>query len=94
MAGELVLLTSSGCHMCAQARATLDELGVGWRELSDDTADGEQRARAAPPLRPVLFDGDGRVVAYGRLSARRLRRDIERGRVQAIAASSSSGLHR
>jgi hypothetical protein len=35
-------------------------------------------AAAAPPLRPVLFDPAGRVVAYGRLSAKRLRRRLRR----------------
>ena len=50
--GELTLLTSPDCHMCAQARVTLDELGVAWRELADDSAEGEALARVAPPMRP------------------------------------------
>lgn len=93
MAGELILLTSPACHTCAQARVTLDELGVAWRELADDSAEGQAFARAAPPLRPVLFDAAGEAVAYGRLSGRRLRRDLERGRVHAIPALHSRDLH-
>ena len=93
MAAELVLLTAPGCHMCAHARVTLDELGLPWREVAEETDEGARLAAAAPPLRPVLFDSDGELVAYGRLSARRLRRDVSRGRLHAIAPERSSVLH-
>lgn len=92
MGGELLLLTAAGCHMCAHARRTLDELGVRWREVPEESAHGTALAASAPPLRPVLFDGSGAVVAYGRLSARRLRRDLER--VHGIGAPRSPILHR
>ena len=94
MAGELVLLTSPGCHMCAHARLTLGELGVAWREVAEDSPEGATLTATAPPLRPVLFDASGAVVAYGRLSARRLRRDIARGRVHANGVERSHDLHR
>ena len=94
MAGELILLTAPGCHMCAHARLTLDELGLAWREVAEDSPEGATLIATAPPLRPVLLDASGAVVAYGRLSARRLRRDIARGRVHANGVEHSQGLHR
>lgn len=93
MPGELVLLTARDCHMCAHGRAVLGELGVAWREVRDDDPAAAALASSAPPLRPVLFGTDGDVLAYGRLSSRRLRRDLERGPLHAIRGAGSSALH-
>ena len=75
-----VLLTARDCHLCAHGREVLDRLtddGVlAWREIDADSEEGRRLAAVAPPLRPVLFDPDGRAVAYGRLSAKRLRRGV------------------
>ena len=75
-----VLLTASDCHLCAHGREALAELAdrglLSWRQVDSDSAEGQRLAVAAPPLRPVLFDDAGHVVAYGRLSARRLRRQL------------------
>ena len=77
---RLVLLTSQDCHLCAHGREVLGALAseglLSWQEVDAESAEGRQLAAAAPPLRPVLFDPDGRVVAYGRLSAKRLRRQL------------------
>jgi hypothetical protein len=77
-----VLLTGQDCHLCAHGREVLDALAsegrLSWREVDAESAEGRQLAAAAPPLRPVLFDPDGRIVAYGRLSAKRLRRELPR----------------
>ena len=78
-----VLLTSAGCHLCGHGRQVLDELGLPWREVDAESEEGRGLGLTAPPLRPVLFDADGRVLAYGRLSLRRLRREIRRGRIAA-----------
>lgn len=79
----LVLLTARDCHLCAHGRDVLDALAaeglLSWREVDADCDEGRRLAATAPPLRPVLYGGDGRVLAYGRLSARRLRREL-RGR--------------
>lgn len=76
----LTLLTAPDCHLCGHARNVLDGLradfGIAWREVSDESAEGRRLAAAAPPLRPVLFGGDGRTLAAGRLSSKRLRRDL------------------
>jgi hypothetical protein len=77
-----VLLTAPDCHLCAHARGVLDTLAdddlLRWRELGSVSQEGRRLAAAAPPLRPVLFDADGRVLSYGRLSRRRLLRQLER----------------
>ena len=76
----LVLLTSQDCHLCTHGREVLGALAseglLNWREVDAEGAEGRQLAAAAPPLRPVLFDPDSRVVAYGRLSPKRLRRQL------------------
>jgi hypothetical protein len=77
----MLLLTAEDCHLCAHARDVLDALArdglLSWQEVDGDSDQGRRLAAAAPPPRPVLFDTDGRVLAYGRLSARRLRRQLE-----------------
>jgi len=77
---RLVLLTSQDCHLCAHGREVLGALAseglLSWQEVDAESAEGLRLAAAAPPLRPVLFDPDGRVVAYGRLSPKRLRRQL------------------
>lgn len=68
------LLTASDCHLCAHGRDVLDGLGADWREVGADSDEGRALAATAPPMRPVLFDSDGHVLAYGRLSEKRLRK--------------------
>jgi hypothetical protein len=83
----LVLLTAPDCHLCEHGKAVLDELaGEGrltWREVDAESEEGLRLAATAPPLRPVLYQSDGSVIAYGRLSDRRLRRQFDRGPVTA-----------
>jgi hypothetical protein len=91
----LVLLTAPDCHLCGHGREVLGELGSEWREVSDASEEGQRLAVAAPPLRPVLYAADGSVVAYGRLSLKRLRRQLfaegqPRRMSRATAAISSS----
>lgn len=86
MLPEYVLLTASDCHLCGHGREVLGTLAaegaLTWREIDADSDLGRRLAQTAPPLRPVLFDADERLIAYGRLSERRLRRQL---------ASSGSG---
>ncbi|MBG6084143.1 glutaredoxin family protein [Zhihengliuella flava] len=54
------LVTRSGCHLCVDARKTVNEvvtrLGLTWRELSiDDDADLRQRFAEEVPV--LLVDG-------------------------------------
>lgn len=77
---ELLLITADDCHFCDRARALLDLLGVAVRELPAGSAEARELARrgVAAPLLPLLTDGD-RVLAYGRFSERRLRRELAVG---------------
>jgi glutaredoxin len=77
----LQLLTTDDCHFCERAKTVLAELGLEYREVDAGSDEGQQLAATAPPMRPVLYDGEGAVLAYGRLSLKRLRRQIEQGRV-------------
>jgi hypothetical protein len=74
---ELVYVTTGDCHLCAHGRGVLDELGVERREISDGSAEAAALAAAGIPLSfmPVLTDGQ-RLIAYGRFSAKRLRKEL------------------
>ena len=74
----LLYVTTEDCHFCEHGRAVLDQLGVERREVSVDSSAAERLAGAGIPLSflPVLTDG-GRVIAYGRFSEKRLRRELE-----------------
>ncbi len=76
---QLLLVTAHDCHLCEHAHDVLAAVGVEAREV--DVAGEEARRLAARgiPLAfpPVLTDGE-RVIAYGRFSERRLRRELAR----------------
>jgi len=74
---DLVLVTAGGCHLCDHARDVLAELGLTAREVDIDSDEAATLARSgvALPFLPVLLDGE-RVLAYGRLSERALRRRL------------------
>ena len=78
----MVLLTASDCHLCGHAKGVLSELGLDCREVRSDSEEGQRLASTAPPLRPVLYDTEGKLIAYGRLSLRRLRKQLQRGKVK------------
>lgn len=73
----LVLVTGEGCHLCEHGREVLSGLHLRAREI--DVESDEARALAtrgvALSFLPVLTDGD-RVIAYGRFSERRLRKEL------------------
>jgi glutaredoxin len=74
----LLYVTTEDCHFCEHGRAVLDQLGVERREVNVDSNEAEELVGAGIPLSflPVLTDG-GRVIAYGRFSEKRLRRELE-----------------
>lgn len=74
---DFVLVTSEGCHLCEHARSVLAALGVSAREIDVDSEEAQELAAFGVPLAflPVLWDGE-RVVGYGRLSEKRLRREL------------------
>jgi len=76
-AEQLTLVTGADCHLCDRARRLLAELDVAAAEVdvSGDTAQA-LGARGIPlSFLPVLTDG-GNVIAYGRFSERRLRKEL------------------
>lgn len=73
---RLLLLTAEDCHLCEHGKAVLNELGVDWREVGATSEEGARLTAVAPPMRPVLFTSEGRLVAYGRLSLKRLRKQF------------------
>ena len=75
---QLVLVTTSDCHFCDHAHEVLDELGLDPREVDVGCDEAEGLAGRGIPLAflPVLTDGE-RVIAYGRFSARRLRKELQ-----------------
>lgn len=75
---QLVLVTTSDCHFCVHAHEVLDELRLDVQEIDVASAEAGELAQRGIPLAflPVLTDGD-RVIAYGRFSERRLRKELE-----------------
>ena len=75
--GTLILVTGGDCHLCEHGRQALAGLGVGAREVDVDGDEAASLAARGVPLAflPVLTDGSG-VIAYGRFSERRLRKEL------------------
>lgn len=74
---RLVLVVGSHCHLCDHGRAVLSAIGITAREVGVDSDEAAGLAARGIPLAflPVLTDGD-RVIAYGRLSERRLAKEF------------------
>lgn len=70
----LSLLTKEHCHLCAEARATMDEVtaefGIGWEEL--DAAEHPELAEQFAEEIPVLFV-NGKQRDFWRIDPERLR---------------------
>lgn len=73
----LTYVTAEDCHFCEHGREVLDGLGIERREIRAESAEAEQLAGRGIPLSflPVLTDGS-RVIAYGRFSEKRLRKEL------------------
>jgi hypothetical protein len=74
---ELIYVSSEDCHLCEHGRHVLDSLGVERREVAAESQASEALVVAGIPLSflPVLTDGE-RLIAYGRLSEKRLRKEL------------------
>lgn len=73
----LVYVTTDDCHLCEHGREVLDKLGVERHEVDDSSEEAAALAARGIALAfmPVLTDGE-RVIAYGRLSEKRLRNEL------------------
>lgn len=76
-ARPLLLVTKDDCEFCARAHAVLAELQIDAIEMSVFSDEAEQLAAHGIPLAflPVLTDGE-RLIAYGRFSEKRLRKEL------------------
>ncbi len=74
---RLILVTTDGCHFCERAHELLAEIGIDACEVSVDSVEASELSASGIPLAflPVLTDGE-RVVAYGRFSEKRLRKEL------------------
>ena len=77
MTETLILVTGDECHLCEHGRGVLETLGVVAREIPVDSDEAAALAARGIPLAflPVLTDGE-QVIAYGRFSEKRLRKDL------------------
>lgn len=81
---DLLLVTAPGCRFCERARRVLDDLAsdlpLRWQEVSLDSEEGRRLAtrwRAPfPPLLVVRDPHDEALLGHGRLSRRRLARQL------------------
>jgi thiol-disulfide isomerase/thioredoxin len=79
---EVVLLTQSHCGLCEHAKQVLDRLAADYplQITVQEVASPEGRALAADGgiLFPPGVFLDGEPFSYGRLSERKLRRELDR----------------
>jgi len=73
----LILVTGDDCHLCEHGLEVLAALGLDARVVDVDDIEAAALAAAGIPLAflPVLTDGE-RLIAYGRFSDKRLRREL------------------
>ena len=79
---HMLLLTQAHCSFCQQAKEVLDRLSTEYAFsvaiLDTDSAEGQALAmRGGIVFPPGLFIND-EPFSYGRLSERKLRRELER----------------
>lgn len=79
---KIILLTAPACRLCEQAKQVLSRVGeehdLAIETVSIETDRGRQlllEHRVAFPPGVIL---DGRPFSYGRLSERKLRRELDR----------------
>lgn len=81
---QVLLLTSEDCASCDDAKAVLariaHEYDVRVDTLALDSREGQELARTGGVLFPPGTFLDGEPFAYGRLSERKLRRELNRRR--------------
>jgi glutaredoxin len=75
---QVTYVTAPACHYCDHGRAVLAELAervpLEVREVSLDSEEGRQLLAVHRFAFPPAVIVDGRLIAHGRLSARRLAR--------------------
>jgi glutaredoxin len=91
----VTVLSKLDCHICEDAKATLarlaPELGLEVEVVDLSSPEGQQLAIGSGMLFPPGILIDGIPFSYGRLSERRLRRELERRTVPQRVPSSGTG---
>ena len=78
---HVTLVTASDCHLCEHAQRVLARIGhdvpLSVRTIDVESAEAQSLAERGIPLAflPALVE-DERLLAYGRLSEKRLRKDF------------------
>lgn len=79
---EVLVLTKPDCHFCDPAREILERLARDYSLQiaigSFESEDGEALAARHGALFPPVIFIDGDFFCYGRVSERRLRRELDR----------------
>ena len=79
---EVVLVTQPACDLCERAYSVFDRLGAAYdlnvRSVSLTTPEGEDLARRGGMLFPPGVYIDDEPFSYGRVSERKLRRELAR----------------
>lgn len=83
---DVVVVTSSACHLCEDALHELSELGKEYpldvRAVAIDSEEGRQIfERLRPPMPPFVIV-DGELFSSGRLPRKKLRKLLERGKAR------------
>lgn len=80
---DLTLVVAEDCSLCEHARRVLAALGHDYplrvREVSLESAEGQALGQQVPLVFPPVLLLGAEVVSHGRLSERRLRRELDRG---------------
>jgi hypothetical protein len=80
--GRLVYLTSPDCAFCTDGRAIVQrlasEMGLVIAELAWDSPRGKSLVKRGGAFFPPAVYLDDRLLGYGRLSERRLRKQLAR----------------
>jgi len=79
---DVILLSQQDCRLCEQAKATIARLALDHAltvtEIELASPDGQALAARGGMLFPPGVFLDGEPFSYGRLSERKLRKEIER----------------
>lgn len=77
---ELTLVVADRCALCSHAREVLAAIGhdlpLRVAEVNLESDQGQALAERVPLVFPPVLLRDGAVMSYGRLSERRLRKEL------------------
>lgn len=77
---ELTLVVADDCSLCSHAREVLAAVGLDLplrvTEVKLESDRGQALAERVPLVFPPVLLRDGAVMSYGRLSERRLRKEL------------------